>query len=354
MPAQQAVKQSRPPISHPFPVPPDAGQMIQVAPGIQWLRLPLPLRLDHVNVYILDDGDSWTIIDTGYGDADTLALWPEILNGPLAAKPVGRVLVTHHHPDHLGAAGWLLAHSDARLWMSQIEHLHGHLRAAGVFNHHAEEELRFLIDHGLDPAVAEVAVRRGPLFQNAVEPFTADYRRISDGTQLTIGGRIWQVLTCGGHSYEQVVLFCATDNILLSADQLIDGITPNIPVWFTEPDARPVDEFLASLTRLAGLVNDQTLVLAGHKLPFIGAPARIEALIAHHAEVLAKISAAVAERPRPAAQLLDVLYRAGLPPNMAGLALAETLAHVNSLIHRGDLRTERSPDGQVTLYSGAR
>ena len=39
--------------------------MVKIAESVFWLRLPLPMKLDHVNIYILDDGDGWTLIDTG-------------------------------------------------------------------------------------------------------------------------------------------------------------------------------------------------------------------------------------------------------------------------------------------------
>ena len=74
-----------------------------------WLRLPLPMALDHVNCYALDDGEGWTLVDTGFDSRKTRAIWEALLAGPLAGKPVGRVIVTHYHPDHVGLAGWFQA-----------------------------------------------------------------------------------------------------------------------------------------------------------------------------------------------------------------------------------------------------
>ena len=93
-------------IRHPFPSPPAECEGIEVAPGVLWLRLPLPMALDHVNVYALDDGTGWTIIDTGMDSRRSRTLWQGLLDGPLAGRTVTRVIVTHHHPDHVGLAGW--------------------------------------------------------------------------------------------------------------------------------------------------------------------------------------------------------------------------------------------------------
>ena len=90
------------PLRHPYEVPPEPGQAIELAEGVIWLRMPLPMVLDHVNVYALDDGDGWTVIDTGFDSRKTRAIWRDVLDGPLQGKPVKRVLVTHHHPDHIG------------------------------------------------------------------------------------------------------------------------------------------------------------------------------------------------------------------------------------------------------------
>ena len=94
-------------LTFPYPTPPEPGSVMEIAPGILWLRLALPYRLDHVNVYLIEDGAGWALLDTGLDDATTRAAWETLLVGPLAARPLTRVLVTHYHPDHMGLAGWL-------------------------------------------------------------------------------------------------------------------------------------------------------------------------------------------------------------------------------------------------------
>ena len=93
-------------ITTPWASPPETGSAVEVAQGVFWVRLPLPMKLDHVNAYVLDDGHSWTIVDTGMGSDKTRQIWRDLLDGVFSHKPVGRLIITHHHPDHIGLAGW--------------------------------------------------------------------------------------------------------------------------------------------------------------------------------------------------------------------------------------------------------
>jgi glyoxylase-like metal-dependent hydrolase (beta-lactamase superfamily II) len=100
-----------------FPVatPPAPGEVMPIAPGVLWLRMPLPFALNHINLWLLEDGPGWTIVDCGFAGEQTTALWDQIFAGHLAGRPVRRIIVTHYHPDHIGLAGWLAARWDAPL-----------------------------------------------------------------------------------------------------------------------------------------------------------------------------------------------------------------------------------------------
>src|SRR5215813_7086435 len=111
------------PLVHPIPEPPAAGEVIEAAPGILWARIPLPFRLDHINVYLIDDGAGWALLDTGIDNDVTRAVWHTLAAGPLAGRPLTRLIVTHFHPDHVGLAGWLCERHGLPLHMSQTEYL---------------------------------------------------------------------------------------------------------------------------------------------------------------------------------------------------------------------------------------
>ncbi len=332
-------------ISTPFPEPPAPGAAVEVAPGVLWMRLGLPLALDHVNVFALEDGDGWTIFDAGLGDPPSLEAWEALLAGPLSGRPVRRLIISHHHPDHVGAAGWLARRTGAELLMVQSEYLLTRLRVAALFEETESEDQDFYLSRGLSREAMEGILGRGPEYVRTVHRMPAAYRSITAGDVLTIGGRDWHVRTGGGHSEEMAMLWCAEAGVFLAADQAMVGITPNVGVWPYEPFATPLDRFLNSLQALREEIPDDALVLPGHKLPFRGLHARVAELNAHHDKVFGKILAACEDGPLSVGELIPRLFKRELPPHHAGLAFAESLAHANTLIGRGRLTFARHDDG---------
>ncbi|MBT7451482.1 MAG: MBL fold metallo-hydrolase, partial [Rhodospirillaceae bacterium] len=95
-------------LTYPLDELPEPGGLVRVAPGVFWLRMPLPIALNHINLWLLEDDDGWTIVDTGIGTDETKELWEQLFEKHLNNKPVKRLIVTHMHPDHIGLAGWLV------------------------------------------------------------------------------------------------------------------------------------------------------------------------------------------------------------------------------------------------------
>ncbi|WP_407493782.1 MBL fold metallo-hydrolase [Pseudooceanicola sp. MF1-13] len=337
-------------LDYPFPEPPAPGAAVTLAPGLLWMRLALPLALDHVNIYAIEDGDGWFIWDAGMGDSPSLEAWETLLNGPLAGRPVTRLLVTHHHPDHVGAAGWLCGRTGAELLMVKSEFLLSRVRIGGLFKDTDTADRQFYRERGLYDEAADGILGRGPIYIDTVGTLPAAYRSIKAGDVLTIGGRDWHVRTGGGHSDEMAMLWQPDQRVFLAADQVMEKITPNIGVWPHEPDARPLDDFLTSLAAIRDEIPDDTLILPGHKLPFRGLHQRIAELEAHHAKICAKIMKACDAGPASIGDLIPKLFNRELPPHHAGLAFAETLAHVNSLIEQGDLIHDTEADGMMRLH----
>ena len=323
-------------IRHPWPEPPPQGEAVEVAEGVLWMRLPLPMRLDHVNAYALADADGWTVVDTGFDTNRTRAIWRRLLSGPLAGAPVARVLATHQHPDHIGLAGWFVEQHGAELWTSRTAWLFARMLALDVQERATPQQIDFWRRAGMDEErLAQRAAERPWNTADVVHPLPLGYRRLRDGQTLRLGGRGWTVVTGEGHAAEHLTLWSDSDNLVIGGDQLLPGISPNLGVYPTEPGADPVGDWLDSCAQMAARAEERHLVLPGHKLPFTGLPQRLAQLAENHESALRRLAGALAQSPRTAVGCFDLLFGRRIGDGEYGLALVEAVAHLNALQARG-------------------
>lgn len=341
------------PLNFPYPEPPPFGDVLEIAPDLLWARLPLPFRLNHVNIYLLRDDDGWAAIDAGIATPDARAAWQALMAGPLKGARLTKVIVTHSHPDHVGLAGWLSREYGAEIITSQttwLTCLYESLAPEAMGDKaYRQDYLR----NGLAHEYVDVIVNMGHGYLRMVEPLPPTFRRVTAGDSLRIGAREFIVITGEGHAAEQIMLWCAKDKLFFSADQVIAKISPNVSVWATDPDGNPLGRFLNSLASIKQLLPSDCLVLPGHQLPFIGVDLRADALIAHHHERCERIIAAAKDRPVTVYDLLPVLFRMPLDPHETTFAFFEARAHVNYLIEKGDLTWEQGDDGVRRMRSSA-
>jgi glyoxylase-like metal-dependent hydrolase (beta-lactamase superfamily II) len=331
-------------LRYPFETPPDEGCVTEIAEGVLWARLPLPMALDHVNIYALDEGDHWTIFDTGLDTPRTRDIWAKLLAGPLQGKPVGRVIASHHHPDHIGLAGWFQAQG-ASLWTSRTAWLFARMLVLDAQDRPLPETLDFWRRAGMDAAMlASRAASRPFNFCDVVSPLPLGFHRMAEGQALRAAGRDWEVRLGQGHAPDQITLWSRDCPLVLGADQLLPGISPNLGVYATEPQADPVAEWLASCTRFQQIAREDHLVLPGHKLPFTGLPLRLHQKIENHHGALRRLLDHLQE-PRRASDCFAPLFKRTITEDTYGLALVEALAHLNHLVAQGQASRHAGPDG---------
>jgi glyoxylase-like metal-dependent hydrolase (beta-lactamase superfamily II) len=326
----------------PWPEPPPSGTTIEVAAGLKWLRMPLPFALDHINLWLLRANRGWAAIDCGYGDAPTRALWERHFQDTLAGEPIGEVIATHYHPDHLGNAAWLASRWACVVVMPQAEYLTAHAVADERGGYGVAPTSELFRRHGLAGEYIAAIEARGNFYRRGVPELPHAYQRLQAGDEIAIGPGHWRMMPGYGHSPEHGSLYCAALNVLISGDMLLPKISTNVSVWPVEPDGDPLGRFLESLDRCAEL-PPETLVLPSHGLPFVGIRTRVAQLRAHHVARLAELEAA-ASQPVTAAEVLPVLFRRPLDLQQRFFAMGEAIAHLNHLWHAGRL-VRSSHDG---------
>ncbi|MEC8579887.1 MAG: MBL fold metallo-hydrolase [Pseudomonadota bacterium] len=331
-------------IRYPWAEPPAEGEATEIAEGVLWLRLPLPMKLDHVNIYALDDGDSWTLIDAGIYSKRSIAIWEKLLAGPLAGKPVSRVILTHHHPDHVGMAGWFQTRG-AKVWATRTSWLFARMLTLDAQSTPTPETLEFWRRCGMSQEVYDQRAAERPFnFADVVHPMPLGFKRVQEGDVIRIGGRDWDVRIGNGHAPEHATFWSRDDNLILAGDQMLPSISSNIGVYATEPEADPVSDWIEACERLASHARADHLVLGGHKLPFTGLPMRMRQLIDNHHSALNRLEAHL-DTPKAAGECFMPLFKRNIGSGEYGLALVEAMSHCLHLWHEDRATRSDRDDG---------
>jgi glyoxylase-like metal-dependent hydrolase (beta-lactamase superfamily II) len=332
-------------IHTPHDTPPEPGHATRIAEDVLWFRVPLPMVLNHVNAYALRDADGWTLIDTGLDTSRTRALWEAALAGPLAGLPVRRMIVTHHHPDHVGLAGWFQARG-AEVCMPRTAWLMARMLVLDEQPLPSAETLAHWQGAGMDPALLDKRRAERPFnFCDVVHPLPLGFTRLHDGGSIRMGGRDWDIRFGQGHAPDHATFWSRDDHLVIGGDQLLATISPNLGVYATEPGADPVGEWLESCAGFQPLARADHLVLPGHKLPFTGLPDRLRHLIDNHHGALQRLCDHLANGPFSAVECFAPLFKREIDEGSYGLALVEAVAHLNHLLAQGAVARVRRADG---------
>ena len=334
-------------LHYPHSQAPAVGERIEVAPGLFWLRMPLPFQLDHINLWAIDDIDGWALVDTGIRTDDTMQTWRALFANQPDTRSLSRVFVTHMHPDHVGMAGWLTRKFNVRLWMTTLEYLNCRVMVSDTGREAPPDALQFFHRAGWSPTALEAYRARFGNFGKHIHPLPDSYRRLHDGEELRIGAHTWQVVVGTGHSPAHACLYCPTLKVLISGDQVLPRISSNVSVYPIEPDADPMTGWLNSLAKIRRIVPDDVLVLPAHNEPFRNLHARIDALCSGQEKALDRLLRSL-QTPKRAVDVFGALFaraisEANVP--LLGMATGESLACLNHLMHRGEVVRELDTDG---------
>ncbi|MDP3672277.1 MAG: MBL fold metallo-hydrolase [Telluria sp.] len=332
---------------------PASGAVHELAPGLCWLRMPLPFALNHINLWLVRDQvegkGGWSVIDSGVSTDATRAAWEQVFDDGLRGESLLRVFATHCHPDHVGLADWLCSRFGAPLWMTTGEYGFARMMSGALPGVDGSAAIPHFQRHGLaDPElVAQMKARRN-YYPSLVAGVPLSYTRMQDGQQIRIGERRWRVITGFGHSPEHAALYCEELKVLISGDMVLPRISTNVSVFAIEPESNPLQSYLDSLGKFAALPAD-TLVLPSHGKPFRGLHTRIVQLREHHDARLAEVVEACAT-PRSAFDIVPIMFRRALDAHQLSFALGEALAHLHKLWFDGIVRRVIGDDGIIRFH----
>jgi len=332
------------PVRYEFDKRPGAGDTMQVAPDVHWLRMPLPFALGHINLWLLESDESWTIVDTGVDVDESEKVWNKTFESLIGERSVDRIIVTHMHPDHVGCAGHLCGRTGADLWMTREEYLLCRILVADTGREAPDAGNNFYTGAGFADDALHHYQKMFGFFGKFVSPLPESYQRLHAGDEITIGANRWKIIVGCGHSPEHACLYCAEQNLLISGDQLLPTISSNVSVYPTEPHANPLHDWITSLGALKAAIPDDVLVLPAHGKPFRGAHGRLDALIAEHEEGLEKLETLCAE-PKRATDVFPALFKRAINDSNLIMATGEAIAHLNYLLQQDRLSVEMDSDG---------
>lgn len=309
--------------------------MIEVAEGIQRVTFALPLGIDHVHCYLLrDSGGAWTLVDTGLGLPDAKEGWRAILAGLDA--PVERILITHFHPDHIGAAQIVAELTGAPLHQGRLDHEQCE-RVWGA-GRSVEAYAAYMVEHGMPEDDAGGLRRESDMLADVVH-LPEDPQLLEPGDRVDA----WEVLHLPGHADGHLGLL--RDGVLVAGDALLATISPNVGLY---PGGRPdpLGDYLGSLARIAELAP--VVAYAGHGPTIADPAARALELVEHHRERLQQTRAALDGDALTAYEISLRLWPDLLSRGLRRFALAESRAHVEHLVGKGEARRV---DGAQVRYA---
>ncbi|MEC9347556.1 MAG: MBL fold metallo-hydrolase [Pseudomonadota bacterium] len=336
----------RPDLDYPFgDQRPEGAELMRVAPGVFWVRMAIPIPgLDYINLWLVEDGEGYAIVDTGLKSRKIAAWWEEIFEKHLDGRPITRIFCTHFHTDHLGQAGWLTERWNCRLWMTLGEWAFGRTMALDVTEKVPEDVVEHYRRIGYSEDMLDALRERGfNRVAKMMTPIPRSFSRLTHLQRFRIGDNTWQVIVGRGHSPEHAALYCQDLNVLISGDQVLPRITPHIGVYPAEPDANPLQLYLDTLDRFR-LLPDDVLVLPAHGDPFRGIYPRINYLQDHHRARLKSLWNAAPEWSS-IRDLLPSMFHRELRPEDMGLAFSEAISHIHMLIGQGRMERKDGEDG---------
>ena len=341
----------QPPLAQPQKVTEPLPEAREVAPGIWKITVPIPFPLRTVNVYALVGKDGWAMVDTSMGTPDTReALEKGLGQAGLRIEDLCTIVLSHHHPDHVGLSAELHERSGAAVYMHPIDEAAIRVIWAGKMPERFGRVSQFFSQHGMPPTDFWFTQVEPDVMRNIIRvPPHEVITLVDDGAYITVADEQYRVIWTPGHSDGHICLFRDRDGVFIAADHVLPRITPNIGLYSEKDRPNPLGDYLESLAKVAPL--PASIVLPGHGEPFTDLAGRTTEIMQHHEEREAHILTLLNAGPQHAYAVAEQLFGHRWNNSEARrMAVAETLSHLEHLRFGGRVERNRTPEGQL-LYA---
>ena len=322
-----------------YPDSPEVGTAKEIFSGVHWLRLPLPFDLDHINLWLLDNEDGYTLVDTGVAAKETCAAWEKLFSEYLGNKPITKIIVTHYHPDHIGLTNWLCERFSPEVFMTEQSYSRTNYLLTADNNEDKKRFADFYRSHGVEDTEPFVEFCMGDDYRKIISGLPVEYTVVRDKQDIEIGGRTWQTLVCYGHAEGHLSLYCSELGVLISGDQVLPGITTNISVQANDPEVDNLQAYMDSFELFLTL-PESTCVLPSHGKVFRGLHTRVKELRLHHEEELERVYKFF-NKPCTTSELVPYLYGRKLYGLHCMLGFGEAYAHIVYLENQSRLERQQ-------------
>lgn len=314
---------------------PEPGDSLEIAPGVNWICMPLPFLPAFINCWLLEAEDGFTLIDTGVNNSKTKKIWESILRKQCTEKPLKRLIISHFHPDHIGLAGWFVQKFQVHLLMPQPEWLYARALYLLPDTTLGEIMVDFYRRCGCESEFLDYANKGGNTYAHSISAIPHNFRRIEKHQKLHLTESNWFTECSSGHSPAQLTLYNQEHALLIAADQILPHISPNISVWPEEPFGNPLQHYLDSLKDFEYFNADVTM-LPSHGYPTKNIPQRLRQLAHHHDERL-EIIYNSCKKPQTASEVAAAMLGGEVGLQHVFFAVGEALAHLNYLVEKGEI-----------------
>ena len=308
-----------------------APKVWPVAESAWQIRLPLPWELTSVNVFLFRRQDGYVLLDSGIRSDDSLlSLEAALLSLGVSWTAITEILVSHLHPDHIGAAAEIRRRSSAPVRMPALEA--EFVKPLGPNRQFFAETATFLHQNGVPGDHVETMRRRAAAGKSAFERLVVD-GSIDEDERIEFDGGTLEAISAPGHSPALLCFYWPEQRFLFSTDAILPRVTPNIGVhWFYQGD--PLGDYMRSLDKLEKLETDT--VVPSHGRPFEGHRGWIDNTRQHHVNRCDTIIDALGDDPLDAYRIAGAVWGEHRSLLDRRFAMSESLSHLEymALEHR--------------------